>query len=206
VNGGAIVHNADLHQQVAPIERSLPNVVTSRRTGDSDSAGLHGQNRDRIEPAGWLPRRTSSWFDRRRADHARGAGPGHSARGRRRQRDRDGKLAAVGGLKVHIFPESMRGAGEGHQPWEQPGTTMTNANVDAVGQRTDGSMLTLASKGFKVRVLVPPDTPIVRFEPGHRALIVPGASIVLFRPTPAVDGTLRAARVTVGINGARLPM
>jgi hypothetical protein len=67
-------------------------------------------------------------------------------------------------------------------------------------------MLTLASKGFEVRVLVPPDTPIVRFEPGNRALIVPGASIVLFRPTPAADGTLHAARVTVGINGARLPM
>jgi hypothetical protein len=24
-------------------------------------------------------------------------------------------------LEVHIFPESMRGAGEGHRPWEQPG-------------------------------------------------------------------------------------
>src|SRR6478672_5250250 len=43
----------------------------------------------------------------------------------------DGTLKAV---EVHVFPESMRGTGEGHRPMEteQPGSTMTNATVTSV--------------------------------------------------------------------------
>jgi hypothetical protein len=52
----------------------------------------------------------------------------------------DGSFRA---LEVHIFPESMRGTGEGHRPMDAPGTTMTNANVDALVQRAEGPMLTL---------------------------------------------------------------
>ena len=115
----------------------------------------------------------------------------------------DGTLQA---LEVHIFPESMRGTGEGHRPWERRGTTMTNANVEAVVQHTEGSVLTLKYRDGDVRVVVPPGTPIVRFEPGTRSLIVPGASITLFRATRAEDGTITASRVTVGIGGTRLPM
>jgi hypothetical protein len=34
-------------------------------------------------------------------------------------------------LEVHIFPEAMRGTGEGHLPWDlRPQSTMTNANVE----------------------------------------------------------------------------
>ena len=40
----------------------------------------------------------------------------------------DGSQRAI---EVHIFPESMRGTGEGHYPWDlRPGATMTNANVE----------------------------------------------------------------------------
>src|SRR5262249_9506188 len=119
------------------------------------------------------------------------------------QAEPDGTFRA---LEVHIFPESMRGAGEGHRPWERPGTTMTNANVEAVVARADGSALTLRYRDGEVTVVVPPAAPIVRFAPGDRSLIVPGASIALFRPTRATDGTLLASRVTVGVNGTRLPM
>ena len=38
----------------------------------------------------------------------------------------DGKLVA---REVHVFPEAQRGAGEGHRPWDEPGSTMTNAAV-----------------------------------------------------------------------------
>ena len=39
----------------------------------------------------------------------------------------DGTLQA---LEVHVFPESARGSGEGHYPWDlQQGATMTNATV-----------------------------------------------------------------------------
>jgi hypothetical protein len=42
----------------------------------------------------------------------------------------DGSLSAV---EVHIFPEAMRGTGEGHYSWDlRPKSTMTNANVDQV--------------------------------------------------------------------------
>src|SRR6201996_224281 len=34
-------------------------------------------------------------------------------------------------IEVHIFPESMRGTGEGHYDWDlKPQTKMTNANVE----------------------------------------------------------------------------
>ena len=115
----------------------------------------------------------------------------------------DGSFRA---LEVHIFPESMRGTGEGHRPMEAPGTTMTNASVEALVQRTDGPMLTLKHNDGETRVWVPADAPIVRFGPGDPSLLVPGASIVVFRATPADDGTLHASRLTVGVDGTRLPM
>jgi hypothetical protein len=109
-------------------------------------------------------------------------------------------------LEVHIFAESMRGSGEGHRPMEAPGTTMTNASVDALVQRTDGPLLTLKHKDGVTQVLVPPEAPIVRFDPGDPSLLVPGASVVVFRAVRAADGSLTASRLTVGVNGTRLPM
>jgi hypothetical protein len=56
----------------------------------------------------------------------------------------DGSLSAV---EVHIFPESMRGTGEGHYPWDlQPQSTMTNANVEQIVSAVDGRTLTLKYK------------------------------------------------------------
>jgi len=115
----------------------------------------------------------------------------------------DGTLRA---LEVHIFPESMRGTGEGHRPMEAPGMTMTNARVEALVERADGPLLTLKHKDGETRVWVPADAPIVRFGPGDPSLLVPGASIVVFRATPGADGTLSASRLTVGVDGTRLPM
>lgn len=109
-------------------------------------------------------------------------------------------------LEVHIFDESMRGSGEGHRPMEAPGTTMTNASVDALVQRADGPLLTLKHKDGVTQVLVPADAPIVRFAPGDPALLVPGASVLVFRAVRAADGHLTASRLTVGVNGTRLPM
>jgi hypothetical protein len=109
-------------------------------------------------------------------------------------------------LEVHIFDESMRGTGEGHRPMDAPGTTMTNASVDAVVQRTDGPLLTLKHQDGVTQVVVPPDTPIVRFGPGDPSLLVPGASVAIFRAVRAADGTLHASRLTVGVDGTRLPM
>jgi hypothetical protein len=53
----------------------------------------------------------------------------------------DGSLSAV---EVHIFPEAMRGTGEGHRPWDGGAqATMTNANVETAVAGVDGQTLTL---------------------------------------------------------------
>ena len=53
----------------------------------------------------------------------------------------DGSQKAI---EVHIFPEAMRGTGEGHYPWDlQADSTMTNANVEESVAGVDGQTLTL---------------------------------------------------------------
>jgi hypothetical protein len=65
----------------------------------------------------------------------------------------DGSLSAV---EVHIFPESMRGTGEGHYPWDlQPQSTMTNANVEEVVSAVDGRTLTLKYKDGEKKISAP---------------------------------------------------
>src|SRR5262250_3540124 len=79
----------------------------------------------------------------------------------------DGSQSA---LEVHIFPEAMRGTGEGHYPWDlRPQSTMTNANVEQVGAAVDGRTLTLKYKDGQKEIFVPADTPIVIYEVGDRA-------------------------------------
>jgi hypothetical protein len=119
----------------------------------------------------------------------------------------DGTLKA---LEVHIFPENSRGTGEGHRPWDlQPGSTMTNANVEKVEQvmveKAQGQLLTLKYKDGEQKVLIPPGTPIVRNVPGDRSLLKPGAGVYI----PGVrgeDGTIIATRITVGVDGIMPPM
>jgi hypothetical protein len=41
-------------------------------------------------------------------------------------------------IQIMIFAESQRGTGEGHRPWDRPGTTMTNATVDTTVSGVDG--------------------------------------------------------------------
>jgi Domain of unknown function (DUF5666) len=119
----------------------------------------------------------------------------------------DGNLKA---LEVHIFPESSRGTGEGHRPWDlQPGSTMTNANVEKVEQvaveKVQGQLLTLKYKDGEQKVFIPPGTPIVKNVPGDQSLLKPGTGVYI----PAVrgeDGTLTATRITVGVGGIMPPM
>ena len=108
--------------------------------------------------------------------------------------------------EVLIFPESARGTGGGHYPWDlSPGSTMTNATVDVLVERVEGPLLTLKHKGGLVRVIVPNDVPIVTFAAGDKTLLRPGAHV--FIPAqPQADGTVTAARVLVGKDGLIPPM
>jgi hypothetical protein len=116
----------------------------------------------------------------------------------------DGSLVS---LEVLVFPESMRGSGEGHYPWDlQPGSMMTNATVAEVGSAgAKGRRVTLRYKDGEKSIVVPEDVPIVTFEPGERSMLVPGAHVLL-TATRQPDGTLTAARVAVGKDGLVPPM
>jgi Domain of unknown function (DUF5666) len=108
-------------------------------------------------------------------------------------------------LEVHVFPEAMRGAGEGHRPWDLgPGSTMTNGTVGSV-KITDGRLLTVGYKGGEQTIFVPESAPVVTYEPTNRAALTVGAHVIVFG-TEAADGAKTATRVSVGKDGLVPPM
>jgi hypothetical protein len=110
-------------------------------------------------------------------------------------------------LAIHIFPEAMRGTGEGFRPWDlRPNSTMTNATVAETVASTDGQNILVKYKDGEKKVVVPPDTPIVTFVPGEKSELKPGAKIIIFGATKKEDGTLEANRVNVGLDGITPPM
>jgi hypothetical protein len=111
----------------------------------------------------------------------------------------DGSLRA---LEVHIFPEAMRGTGEGHYPWDlRPQSMMTNANIEQVGASVDGRMLTLKYKDGEKKIFVPADAPIVVYEVGDRTDLKPGAPVFIVA-VKQPDGRLEGRAWRVGRNGA----
>src|ERR1700723_60070 len=75
----------------------------------------------------------------------------------------DGTQKAV---EIHIFPEAMRGTGEGHRPWDlMPNSTMTNANIKTEVAVSDGQKLVLKYKDGEKTFIVPADAAIVTFVP-----------------------------------------
>jgi hypothetical protein len=109
-------------------------------------------------------------------------------------------------LEVHIFPEAMRGTGDGHRGWDlQPSSTMTNGTVEQTAASSDGQVLTLKYKDGEKRIVVPPDAPIVVYVPGDKSELKAGASIFISAAVKQADGTLQAPRVNVG-RGVAPPM
>src|SRR6266704_4899978 len=116
----------------------------------------------------------------------------------------DGSQKAV---EVHIFPEAMRGTGEGHRQWDlQPQSTMTNANVEETVAGVEGRTLTLKYKDGEKKIVVPPDVPVVSYVPGDKSELKPGVKIFVAAATQASDGTLQAPRVNFGRDGITPPM
>jgi hypothetical protein len=107
----------------------------------------------------------------------------------------DGTQRAV---EVHIFAESQRGTGDGHRPWTHPGSTMTNGEVGNAVAGVNGPVITVRYKGGEKKIVVSPDTPIVRYEIGDRSELKSGAHIKISRALKKPDGTFEAERVNVG--------
>ena len=105
-------------------------------------------------------------------------------------------------LEVHIFAASMRGQGDGHRPWNgAPDSTMTNGAVGNIVSGVDGQVVLVKYKDGEKKIIVGPDTPIVRYEVGSIDDIKAGATFSVVAATKQADGTFTAARINVGRDG-----
>ena len=125
-----------------------------------------------------------------------------------------GSFVGVGGLPlpdgsqraiaVLLFPEAMRGTGEGHYPFDfLPQSTMTNATVAEVAAIPNGQRLELKYKDGAKTIVVPPDAPIVSLRPGERSMVVVGAPVAV--TVQEVNGQSTVVRVNAGRNGFAPP-
>src|SRR6195952_3009584 len=115
----------------------------------------------------------------------------------------DGSHNAV---EVHVFPENMRGTGEGSRPYDlRPNSTMTNAAVAETVAGNDGHTLVVKYKDGEKKFVVGPDTPVVTYVPADKSDLKAGAKIIAFMKKMP-DGSFETNRVSVGRDGITPPM
>ncbi len=111
----------------------------------------------------------------------------------------DGSQKAVA---VVIFPEALRGLGEGHRPWDyEPNSTMTNATVDNEVASVNGQTLTVKYKDGEQKIVVSPTAMITTFAKKSAADLKPGQKIFIAAAKKLPDGTLEAPNVQFGDYG-----
>jgi hypothetical protein len=116
----------------------------------------------------------------------------------------DGTQKAV---EIHIFPEALRGTGEGHRPWDlMPNSTMTNANIESAVASSDGRELVLKYKDGEKKFIVPANVEVVMFAPAAVADLKPGEKIFVVAGKKQADGSILAPSIVVGRNGVNPPM
>ena len=115
-----------------------------------------------------------------------------------------GTLRAV---EVHIFPESMRGTGEGHRAWDLgPSSTMTNGTVALAVEKVEGHTLTIKYRDGEKTVVVTPETTIVSYVLADRSELKANARVFISAATQNADGSLETDRINVGRDGLTPPM
>jgi hypothetical protein len=117
----------------------------------------------------------------------------------------DGSQKAIG---IHIFLDSQKGVvADRHMPWDrEPGSTMTNANVESTAAGVDGQTVMVKYKDGEKKVIVPPNTPIAAYAPGDQGDLKPGAKIFIIAAQKQPDGSLVAPAINVGRDGVAPPM
>jgi hypothetical protein len=109
----------------------------------------------------------------------------------------DGSQKAI---QVMIFAETQRGLGEGHRPWDRPGSTMTNGTVDTTVKAVEGQVLTVKYKDGEKKIVITPESVIRAYLVGDKGELKPGASIATFA-VKKPDGSFETSRINVGRNG-----
>ena len=135
-------------------------------------------------------------------------------------------------LEVTVFPPAMRGAGEGHYPWDAlPDTTakgaiahssmtngavsaampapkiatsMTNGDVNLAKAAGGGKIVVLTYKDGTQRIFVPANVPVVALAPADAGVLKVG-DYVFVVALPGARG-LTAAYVNEGADGLKLHM
>jgi hypothetical protein len=109
-------------------------------------------------------------------------------------------------IEVHVFPENMRGTGEGSRPWDLgPNSTMTNATVSDSVAGVEGETIKVKYKDGEKKVVISQDTPIVTYVPGDKNDLKSGAKLIAFvKQLP--DGSFETNRISVGRDGLTPPM
>jgi len=115
----------------------------------------------------------------------------------------DSKLKSV---EVVVFPEAMRGVGEGHYPWDLPGANkMTNGTVSDEVKGVEGQAVTVTYKGGEKKIDIPANVPVVALVPATAADLHPGEAVFVPGMRQA-DGSVQAGAVLFGKDGAVPPM
>jgi len=115
----------------------------------------------------------------------------------------DGKIHAI---EVRIFPESLRGVGEGQYPWDlQPDSIMTNATAGQIGRSPQGNVVKVSYKGTESEYTIDPTTPIFGTSFGDTKLLMPGAAVFVIA-LKQEDGKITSARLYVEKDGVKPSM
>jgi hypothetical protein len=113
--------------------------------------------------------------------------------------ERNGALIAE---EIHIFPESMRGTGEGHRDWDlRPNSKMTNANVADVVKMGKDRVLTVKYKDGEKKIVVTPQTVITAVAPGKKEELTAGTPIIIMASEKQADSSVVAKTLYVGRSG-----
>jgi hypothetical protein len=109
-------------------------------------------------------------------------------------------------VEIHIFPDAMRGTGEGQRPWDLlPNSSMTNATVANAVAGVDGQTIKVKYKGGEAEVTTTPETQIVAMEKGDKSELKPGVAVVAMGPKRE-NGEIDATVINFGRDGVKPPM
>ena len=115
----------------------------------------------------------------------------------------DGKNHSV---ELRIFPESMRGLGEGQYAWDlMPDSLMTNATVSGIASAPQGQDLKVTYKGGASEIVVGPNTPIFGYGFGNTSLLKPGAAVFIVA-VKKPDSSFSATHVAAEKDGIKPSM